>query len=58
MIRNRVHVVMKADLAHYPPCHTPYSGFVLRGRNRQRLAELAPGLLNLSPALASAEVQA
>lgn len=49
-IRNRAHVVMEADLAHYPPCHSPYSGFVLRGRNRQRSAELAPGLLNLSPA--------
>jgi putative N-acetyltransferase (TIGR04045 family) len=25
------HALMQADLAHYPPCHSPYSGFVIAG---------------------------
>jgi len=25
------HALMRADLAHYPPCTTPYAGFVLTG---------------------------
>jgi len=25
------HALMRADLAHYPPCATPYAGFVLTG---------------------------
>ena len=27
---------MQADLAHYPPCHDPYAGFVTRRRERGR----------------------
>lgn len=29
-IHGRAHVLMQADLAHYPPCHDPVSGFVTR----------------------------
>lgn len=28
-LHGRMHALMRADLAHYPPCHTPYAGFVL-----------------------------
>lgn len=28
-LHGRVHALMRADLAHYPPCTTPYGGFVL-----------------------------
>jgi putative N-acetyltransferase (TIGR04045 family) len=28
----RAHHVMQADLAHYPPCATPYAGFVIDQR--------------------------
>ncbi|GGO85337.1 hypothetical protein GCM10011348_33630 [Marinobacterium nitratireducens] len=53
IVRNRPHVVMQADLDHYPPCHTPYGGFVLRGRNRRVDTEIAPQLLELPVANAS-----
>ena len=29
VLHGRMHALMRADLAHYPPCHTPYAGFVL-----------------------------
>ena len=29
VLHGRVHALMRADLAHYPPCTTPYAGFVL-----------------------------
>ena len=29
VLHGRVHALMRADLAHYPPCHTPYAGYVL-----------------------------
>ena len=29
LIHGRMHALMRADLAHYPPCDTPYAGFVL-----------------------------
>ncbi len=29
-LHGRRHALMQADLAHYPPCATPYSGFVTR----------------------------
>jgi putative N-acetyltransferase (TIGR04045 family) len=29
-LHGRVHERMQADLAHYPPCHDPYAGFVTR----------------------------
>ncbi len=29
-LHGRLHQVMQADLAHYPPCATPYTGFVAR----------------------------
>ncbi|KIN13616.1 GNAT family N-acetyltransferase [Vreelandella titanicae] len=56
LILDRPHVVMEADLTHYPPCHSPLSGFVVPGRQRQPLAELAPGLLKIlsAPALRQA----
>jgi len=28
-LHGRMHALMQADLAHYPPCHTPYAGFVI-----------------------------
>lgn len=28
-LQGRMHALMRADLAHYPPCATPYAGFVL-----------------------------
>lgn len=30
-LRGRPHALMQADLAHYPPCTTPYAGYVLAG---------------------------
>jgi hypothetical protein len=27
-LHDRPHVLMQADLAHYPPCHDPLTGFV------------------------------
>jgi len=29
VLHGRVHALMRADLEHYPPCRTPYAGFVL-----------------------------
>ena len=29
LLHGRMHALMQADLAHYPPCHTPYAGFVI-----------------------------
>jgi putative N-acetyltransferase (TIGR04045 family) len=31
-LRGRPHHLMQADLAHYPPCHTPETGFVTQPR--------------------------
>ena len=31
VLHGRMHAMMQADLAHYPPCHTPFSGFVIAG---------------------------
>ncbi len=45
IVCGRPHVIMQADLNHYPPCYAPYSGFVLRGRNRKPSAEIGPHLL-------------
>lgn len=28
----REHHLMQVDLAHYPPCHTPFAGFVIQQR--------------------------
>ena len=28
-LHGRPHALMQADLDHYPPCHTPYAGFVI-----------------------------
>lgn len=47
IVRGTPHVIMQANLDHYPPCHTPNSGFVLRGRNRKRECQIAPHLLTL-----------
>lgn len=35
IIHDRMHALMRADLSYYPPCETPYEGFVLAtgGRN-------------------------
>jgi putative N-acetyltransferase (TIGR04045 family) len=33
----RPHHLMQADLACYPPCHTPHTGFVTRSGTRRRL---------------------
>lgn len=29
VLHGRMHALMQADLAHYPPCHTPFAGFVI-----------------------------
>lgn len=55
-IFGQVHAVMEANLAAYPPCHTPNSGFVLRARRRHRSehTDCWPGLLSMpTTALAS-----
>jgi putative N-acetyltransferase (TIGR04045 family) len=31
MLQGRPHALMRAELAHYPACTTPYAGFVLAG---------------------------
>lgn len=31
LLHGRAHALMRADLAAYPPCHAPYTGFVLAG---------------------------
>ncbi|WP_233837337.1 MSMEG_0567/Sll0786 family nitrogen starvation N-acetyltransferase [Paraburkholderia sp. ZP32-5] len=33
LLFGRAHHVMQADLAHYPPCATPYEGFVVDQRS-------------------------
>jgi putative N-acetyltransferase (TIGR04045 family) len=33
-LHGRPHALMGATLAHYPPCHTPYTGFVLTPEGR------------------------
>lgn len=43
-LRGIPHVLMQAELAHYPPCHDPLSGMVLSGRTRRAPLELAPSL--------------
>ena len=35
VIHERVHALMRADLTHYPPCETPYEGFVLADGGRR-----------------------
>lgn len=37
-LHGRLHHLMRADLAHYPPCATPYTGFVARATARQAAA--------------------
>lgn len=32
VLHGRMHALMRADLAHYPPCHSPYQGFVISTR--------------------------
>lgn len=29
VLHGRMHALMRADLAHYPPCHTPFQGYVI-----------------------------
>ncbi len=29
LLHGRMHALMQANLAHYPPCHAPYAGFVI-----------------------------
>lgn len=54
MIHQQRHVVMQAELNFYPPCATPYSGFVVRSRTRKTTAignawlEMPPSELRLS----------
>lgn len=33
MLHGRTHLLMQADLAHYPPCHDPLTGHVTRARS-------------------------
>lgn len=41
------HAVMEADLAAYPPCHTPKSGFVLKARKQHQYTDFWPGLVGV-----------
>jgi len=34
IIHDRMHALMRADLSYYPPCDTPYEGFVLAEADR------------------------
>lgn len=43
-LRGIPHVMMQADLSHYPPCYDPNSGMVLGGRTGRVPQELAPAL--------------
>ena len=45
VVRGLRHVTMEADLNHYPPCHTPYTGFVLKARKQHQHTGFWPGLL-------------
>lgn len=47
VLREREHVFMQAQLEHYPPCFTPHSGFVVRGRLNRSSSELSPAWLAL-----------
>jgi len=35
VIHDRMHALMRADLSYYPPCDTPYEGFVLADGGRR-----------------------
>ncbi len=35
IIHDRMHALMRADLAYYPPCDTPYEGFVVAEAGRR-----------------------
>lgn len=48
-LRGAPHLLMQADLAHYPPCHDPYSGMVLGNRPGRPPVELAPALTGAYP---------
>lgn len=48
-VRNHPHVMMEADLSRYPACHTPYTGYVLKGPLAATPDEIAPCLLHLPP---------
>ena len=45
-VRNRPHVMMKADLNRYPPIQQPESGFVLKGSVSVVPEDMAPCLLH------------
>lgn len=49
-VRNHPHVMMEADLARYPACHTPYHGYALKGPLAIAPEEIAPCLLHLPQA--------
>ena len=38
------HAIMEADLHAYPPCHSPYSGMVLKALRQHRHTDYWPGL--------------
>lgn len=45
IIRERNHVIMQADLAHYPPNFIPEKGFVVKSRSHKQVKQLSPWLL-------------
>lgn len=49
-IHGHPHAVMEADLAAYPPCYTPNSGFVIRARKPYHHTQYWAGLLDRLPA--------
>ena len=46
-VRQRPHVMMEAELARYPACHTPHTGYVLKGQVAATPDEIAPCLLHV-----------
>ncbi len=48
-INGKQHILMAADLNHYPAHHTPYSGVAVRGCNRPTPITLAPDYLPANP---------
>jgi putative N-acetyltransferase (TIGR04045 family) len=46
IVRNKLHVMMAADLEAYPPCYSPTSGFVLKTQRSHPINEIPSPLLH------------
>lgn len=60
-LRGQQHAMMEADLTTYPPCHSPYSGYVLNVKHYEAIEdrfthkELAPAYLQPSGLLTGSQ---